>query len=182
MAGHVTTAPVVRLERPSGRRANEFLQAVKASRALHGRWVAVPSTPEQYRLFLRRLQRSAHVGHFVCTPDGSLAGVININEIVLGAFCSAYLGYYALAPHHGRGFMRAGLRAVVARAFGEYGLHRLEANIQPGNDRSVALVSGLGFRREGFSPKYLKIAGRWRDHERWAITSDAWRAAAVARR
>ena len=54
-------------------------------------------------------------------------------------------------------------------------LHRLEANIQPDNARSIGLVRSLGFRMEGFSPRYLKIGGRWRDHERWALLSDNWR-------
>jgi ribosomal-protein-alanine N-acetyltransferase len=59
-------------------------------------------------------------------------------------------------------------------AFGELGLHRLEANIQPGNARSIALVRVLGFEKEGFSRRYLKIDGDWRDHERWALLSDRW--------
>ena len=71
--------------------------------------------------------------------------------------------------------MTAGLRAVMRRAFGPLGLHRLEANIQPENLSSVALVRRLGFRLEGFSPRYLKIGGRWRDHERWAITREDFR-------
>ena len=117
----------------------------------------------------------AHLCHLVRTDEGGLAGVINITEIVRGRFSSGYLGYYALAPHNGRGYMRVGLDAVVRRAFGPYRLHRLEANIQPDNERSRVLVQSLGFRREGYSPRYLKIGGRWRDHERWALTIEDWK-------
>ncbi len=101
-------------------------------------------------------------------------GVVNLNEIVRGAFHSAYLGYYGFTPHAGQGYMAEGLGLVLRHAFRRMGLHRLEANIQPGNRASRALVRGLGFRREGFSPRYLKIGGRWRDHERWAIVREAW--------
>jgi ribosomal-protein-alanine N-acetyltransferase len=165
----------VRLEAPALSHAVEFLAAVRRSRTLHARWVTPPATRAQYRAFVQRFRAPTHIGHLVCTSDGELAGVINVNEIVRGGFRSAYLGYYALAPHAGHGYMRAGLRLVIQRAFARYGLHRLEANIQPANQRSIALVASLGFRLEGFSPRYLKIHGRWRDHERWAITTEAWR-------
>ena len=163
------------LEPPSMRRAAEFIAAARRSRALHGRWARAPSTIADYRAFVRRARGPAHIGHLVCTEAGELAGVVNINEIVRGAFCSGYLGYYALAPHDGRGYVRAGLQRVIRLAFREYGLHRLEANVQPDNQRSIALVRALGFRREGYSPRYLKLAGRWRDHERWAMTLEDWK-------
>jgi ribosomal-protein-alanine N-acetyltransferase len=70
--------------------------------------------------------------------------------------------------------MRAALGLAVRMAFTELKLHRLEANIQPGNAASIALAARCGFAREGFSPRYLKIAGRWRDHERWAIRRETW--------
>ena len=71
--------------------------------------------------------------------------------------------------------MKKGLVAVLKEAFRRHRLHRLEANIQPDNDASRRLVQRCGFHLEGFSPRYLKIAGRWRDHERWAITAEDWR-------
>jgi ribosomal-protein-alanine N-acetyltransferase len=56
--------------------------------------------------------------------------------------------------------------------FGDLGLHRVEANIQPGNTRSIGLVQRLGFEKEGFSRRYLKVGGEWRDHERWALLAE----------
>ena len=131
------------------RRVAAFLDAVRRSRSLHGRWAHPPSTVDEYRAFVERVRGPSHLGQVVCTEDGSLAGVININEIVRGSFCSGYLGYYALAPHDGRGYMREGLKAVIRLAFRTHGLHRLEANIQPGNVRSIALVRGLGVPARG---------------------------------
>jgi ribosomal-protein-alanine N-acetyltransferase len=70
--------------------------------------------------------------------------------------------------------MRTGLGLVLDEAFGSLGLHRVEANIQPENQASIRLVQKCGFRREGFSPRYLKIVGQWRDHERWALLTEEW--------
>ena len=97
---------------------------------------------------------------------------MNISEIVRGAFRSGYLGYYAFTPYAKRGLMTEGVSLVIGDAFRRLGLHRLEANIQPANKVSIRLVRRLGFRREGSSPRYLKIRGRWRDHERWAVLAD----------
>lgn len=164
------------LQKPSNRRRVEFLAAVRKSRRLHGRWTSPPRTPAEFAAYLKRVRGKAYLGYWVVTEDGEIAGVINVSEIVRGALCSGYLGYYAFAPHSGQGYMTRGLAAVLSDALGIHRLHRLEANIQPGNKDSRALVQRLGFRREGISPRYLKIAGRWRDHERWAITVEDWKA------
>jgi [ribosomal protein S5]-alanine N-acetyltransferase len=164
----------VLLERPTLQRASEFLRAVRHSRALHRRWVTPPRDRNAFALYVGSLRVGNRDGFFVVTGAGQIAGVVNVNEIVRGAFQSAYLGYYALEPFAGRGLMHGGLRSVVSRCFGELGLHRLEANIQPENTRSIALVQALGFQCEGLSPRYLKVCGRWRDHERWALLADRW--------
>jgi ribosomal-protein-alanine N-acetyltransferase len=167
----------IRLETPAARHADELIAAVRRSRGLHRGWgTNAPATREQYRAFLRYSRTPSRISRFVLTGDDDLAGVVNISEIVLGSFRSAYLSYYALEPHQRRGYMRAGVSAMLQLAFREHRLHRLEANIQPENAPSRALVRSLGFDLEGYSPRYLKIGGRWRDHERWAIRSESWTA------
>ena len=164
--------------------ARAFVAAVAASRHLHRGWVRAPSTRERFTdyvsRFARFVTRPAHATHFgflVCrTDDDAPVGVFNLSEIVRGSFQSAYVGYYALAPHAGDGYMSEGLELVLQAAFRNLKLHRVEANIQPRNAASLALVKRAGFRREGFSPRYLKVCGRWRDHERWAMLVDDWRA------
>jgi len=166
----------VLLRHPVARDRDEFLERVRASRKLHGRWVSAPADVEAFAAWLKRTKGSDMESLLVCRrDDGAIAGVYNISQIFYGHFCSAYLGYYAFAPFGGRGYMREGLQLVLRHAFGQLGLHRLEANIQPENAPSIALVAGAGFHLEGLSPRYLKIAGRWRDHERWAILAEEFR-------
>jgi len=149
-----------------------FLAAVRASQALHHPWVAAPDASAKFRAYIRRMVPPANYGFLVCHRDtDALVGVINLTNIVRGSFQSGYLGYYAFAGNERQGLMRRGLQAVVRHAFKLLKLHRLEANIQPGNTASIALVASCGFRKEGYSPRYLKVGGRWRDHERWAILS-----------
>jgi len=170
----VASDVIIRALRPSDEAA--FLAAVRASRSLHKPWVQPPSSSAAFRRYLARVEDPSHAAFLIWKrgPDGGLVGVVNISEIVLGPFRSAYLGYYAFEPFAGRGLMRMGFELVLAKAFRKLKLHRLEANIQPANHASRRLVKRLGFTREGLSPRYLKIAGRWRDHERWALLSDEW--------
>jgi ribosomal-protein-alanine N-acetyltransferase len=163
----------VYLRRPSLRDAGEFAERVHASRALHGRWVAPPAASEEFTAYVKRSRREDLEALLVCrNEDGAIAGVFNLSQIYRGPLRGAYLGYYAFEPFAGRGYMKEGLRLVVRHAFGELQLHRLEVNVQPENVRSTQLVRAYGFRLEGHSPRYLKLSGRWRDHQRWAITTE----------
>jgi len=168
----------VRLERPSPRRRREFIAAVRRSRGLHGRWVAPPASAPAYRAYLVRARRPSQEVFFVIhRATRRLAGVVNVSEIVRGNFQSAYLGYYAFTPHAGHGLMKEGLALVLDAVFGRLRLHRVEANIQPDNAASAGLARALGFRLEGRSPRYLKVARAWRDHDRWALLAEEWQAA-----
>lgn len=163
----------VYLRHPTRHDRDEFLQVMLASRRLHHPWLQPPLTEAGFRLYLARMGRDDHAGFLICRRDDhAIAGVVNLNNLVHGAFLSASLGYYSVTGQSGRGFMTEGLDQVIRVAFRAMGLHRVEANIQPGNARSIALVRRLGFRREGFSPGYLYIDGAWRDHERWALVDD----------
>ena len=148
----------------------EIVALARDGRALHDPWIAPPRTGHAFKLYLKRTQRGDHEGLLVCLKDThDIAGVINLNNIIRGSFLSASVGYYATARLTGRGYMAEGLNLVKAYAFNELGLHRIEANIQPGNERSINLVKRCGFRHEGASPAFLFIDGAWRDHERWAF-------------
>ncbi|MFD0395306.1 GNAT family N-acetyltransferase [Streptomyces nogalater] len=136
------------------------------------------AVPAGHRRGVRRLRgpadrRPGPAGFLVCERDGGdIAGFININNIVRGGFQCGALGYGAFAHAAGRGLMREGLELVVGYAFGPLGLHRLEINVQPGNAASIGLARGAGFRLEGFSPAMIYVDGAWRDHERWALTTE----------
>jgi len=166
----------VELRSPTPADRDEFLAAMRASRKLHRPWLQSPVTREAYDRLLVRVQDERYDQLLVCLrAGGAIVGYINVSEIVRGNFQSAYLGYGAVAAYAGHGYMSEGLELVLDRAFTDLRLHRLEANIQPGNAASIALVERAGFVREGFAERYLKIGGRWRDHEHWAIRAEQWR-------
>jgi ribosomal-protein-alanine N-acetyltransferase len=153
------------LRHPRAADAEAFVAAARRSRRLHGPWVRAPDTPEAFETYLRRTRRANQAGLLVCrNTDEAIAGVVNVSEIVRGAFQSAFVGYYAFTPHARKGYLREGLGLTVRHAFDELGLHRLEANVRPENVASVRLIRSLGFEPRSRSPRYLSLDGDWRDH------------------
>lgn len=151
----------------------ELIRANQDSRAHHLPWVEPFIDDAGFDAWFARALTGPNVGLVAREITSTrIVGVVNISDIVFGAFHSAYLGYYGMAWCAGQGLMTEAVGLAVRFAFDALGLHRVEANIQPGNTRSIALVRRLGFTREGFSPRYLHIAGDWRDHERWARLAD----------
>jgi ribosomal-protein-alanine N-acetyltransferase len=168
--------PRVFLRSPARADEDEFIGAMQASRSLHRPWLYAPQTPQDFREYLVRALRPSTEFFFDCRrEDDAITGFLNLSEIVRGSFQSAYLGYGAVATYAGQGYMTEALVLLLKEAFTTLGLHRVEANIQPSNAASIALVRRGGFQLEGLSPSYLKIGGRWRDHERWAILSEDWK-------
>lgn len=166
----------VMLRSPTTSDRTEFLALNRTSVGFHRGLVSPPKTPEQFAAFMQKSRREDSVSLLIClVADGAIIGAINLSQIFRGAFQNAYLGYYIGAQYAGQGYMTEALRLALRHAFQSLKLHRLEANIQPGDKASIALVKRAGFIREGYSRRYLKISGRWRDHERWAIVAEDWK-------
>jgi [ribosomal protein S5]-alanine N-acetyltransferase len=166
----------VYLRAPTRADRHEFVALMRASRSFHRPWASAPTDDERFDAYLVDSGRTDFEAMLVCRcEDDSILGFFNFSQIARGSLQSAFLGYAAGKAFAGHGYMREGLDLFLRNAFLALRLHRVEANIQPGNVASIALARGAGFRREGFSPRYLKIGGRWRDHERWAILAEDWR-------
>jgi len=152
----------------SDRRA--YLEAVVRSTHLHHPWAYPPDTGDAFDAYVAESPARAPLA--VVVDDGELAGVYTLSQIHYGPFRNAYLGYYAFVPHAATGAMRAAMPLVFRHAFGELALHRLQANVQPENERSIGLLRTTGWREEGYARRYLKIGGRWRDHVMFAILAE----------
>ena len=172
----------VLLRRPVSKDEAEFLALLRASETFLRPWEPRPppglqaNSPERFRRMLDARRDDRHEKLLVCArEDDAIVGYVGINEISMGPFQSAYLGYWIGAPYARRGYMAEALQLTLRHAFRTLKLHRVEANIIPRNSASKALVKRAGFTKEGLSPRYLKIAGRWQDHERWALLREDWK-------
>ena len=147
----------------------KIVRLARSSTALHHPWIETPTSSALFNQYVDRIRSKNATGSVVCLQDNDeIVGVINLNEIVLGAFRSARVSYYVSHDHQGQGLMTEALNSFTADAFFSQGLHRIEAAIQPQNVLSKRLVKRCGFHFEGLAKGYLYIGGKWRDHERWA--------------
>ena len=140
-------------------------------------WPADDLTRSAYKRRIKRYHREIR-------EDGSypffvfegaeerLVGGVTLSNVRRGVSQCCSLGYWMGLPHAGRGLMSDAVRTLLAHAFDHLRLHRVEAASMPENERSIRLLEGVGFTREGFARRYLLIDGRWRDHVLFAIVAD----------
>ncbi len=155
---------------------DEYLQMSKESEKFHRGLIKMSRTREEFEAFLERAQKPENACFLIIRKtDEAIAGMINLSQIFYGPFCNAYLGYGLGARFTGAGLMTEAIELILKFAFKDLKLHRVEANVQPENLPSIAVLKRNGFTKEGFSRKYLKVGGRWRDHVRFAIIREDWK-------
>lgn len=173
----VAAAPRTYLRRPARTDADEFVARARDSHAHLRPFVRAATDVSAFTSWIAGDDRFDTSQFLVCRRvDDAIVGFVNLNTIFLGALQSASIGWASFRPYAGQGHLTDGVELGLRVAFTSLRLHRVEANIQPANSRSRDLALRCGFSLEGYSPKYLKIGGRWRDHERWTIIVDDWRA------
>ncbi|MGH3980233.1 MAG: GNAT family N-acetyltransferase [Pseudonocardiaceae bacterium] len=121
---------------------------------------------------MRAMARRGQALPFAITVDGTFVGQLTLGNVVRGALCSAWVGYWVDSAVAGRGIATGAVALAVDHAFGPVGLHRVEATVRPENAASLRVLAKLGFREEGLLLRYLEVAGRWRDHRCLALTRE----------
>jgi ribosomal-protein-alanine N-acetyltransferase len=140
-------------------------------------WPRDDLSKSAFRRRLRHYQREARddLGYAFLifdTEEERLVGGLTLSNVRRGVTQAATLGYWLGLSYVGRGYMTEAVRSVIPHAFDGLRLHRIEAAVQPDNRASVTVLERLGFQREGFARRYLKIGGEWQDHLLFALLSE----------
>ena len=153
---------------------DELVRLSRLSADLHNGWGYMPRTSAEFVDYLARFRDGEDEALVVRLDGGSgeIVGHVTIRGIVREPYQRGVLGYMGFTPTARRGYLTEGVSLAIHHGFQQLHLNRLEADIQPENLPSLRLVKRLGFRCEGMSPGFIRIGGRWLDHERWAMTKD----------
>lgn len=155
---------------------DELMQMFRESRKFYKGLINPVQDWEGFKGYVEKNEDESNEVFVICRKsDKRIVGAINLSQIFRKAFQNAYLGYSLGVKYTGNGYMTEAIKLVLRFAFNSLKLHRIEANIQPHNTASISVVKRCGFSKEGYSPKYLKISGKWCDHERWAIIKENWK-------
>ena len=156
-----------------------FQSVRRANAAWLEEWDATSPDPDApgrtFDELVEQYDRDARAGRalpFAVEVQGRFVGQLSVGSIVLGSFRSCYVGYWVSRTVAGQMVIPTALAVAGDHVLGVLGLHRIEVNIRPENTASLAVVRKLGFRHEGRRPHYLHIAGAWRDHLSFALTTE----------
>lgn len=161
----LTVRPLV----PADREA--WIAGILASAEMHAPWVSARgpdwNAEAEWEVLVAKLGDGS--ARFVgVAADGRIAAWVNLNQVIRGATQGAIAGWSVNAEFAGGGYATEAVAALLDLAFSPepagLALHRVSAGIMPENLRSLRVAEKCGFRREGFAPKLVKIAGEWRDH------------------
>lgn len=86
----------------------------------------------------------------------------------------AELGFVLAPEMWGRGYMTEALPALIRFAFEDLALHRLEADADPRNQRSIKLLEQLGFQREGHQRERYNVNGELQDAVLFGLLRPDW--------
>ncbi len=159
--------------------APEMAAVLTANREFLAPWEPVrpddyftaPGQREHIADALRLYDSGAALPHVIL--DGRrIIGRITLTNITRGPFLSANLGYWVAAAANGRGAATAAVARIARLAFGDLGLHRIEAGTLLHNIGSQRVLHRNGFQQYGLAPRYLRIAGQWQDHLLFQLLSD----------
>ena len=143
--------------------ADELTRLLLVNREAHEPYQ--PARSEGFFTLETQRERLATAHHMYGILDGdALAGMIELSNIARGPFRSATLGYWVDEARRGRGLATRAVAAIVELAFLDLDLHRLEAATLEDNHASQRVLEKNRFHRIGLAPRYLRIAGAWRDH------------------
>ena len=176
----LVSGPRVHLRHPTESDRAAWIGLRRAGREFLERWEPLPAEGVDpfgdtgFDRYLHEADVPHRQRHLVCLHDGTLVGHVGLSEIVRGPFQNAIMGYWIGERFARQGLMTEAIGLCLRRAFTELGLHRVEANVIPRNMASKRTAERARFRHEGYSPRYLEIAGVWEDHERYAMTSEDW--------
>jgi ribosomal-protein-alanine N-acetyltransferase len=98
--------------------------------------------------------------------------LVSLNQLVWGPFRSGKLSYSVDGDKLRQGYGSEAVLGVIAYAFEQLGVHRIEAHIQKENSASLAFAEHLGFQVEGTAKGYLYRDGAWIDHLRLSLLND----------
>lgn len=139
---------------------------------MHHGLIYAPTTPVEFDEYAARFDGINAIGLVArLNTAKTLVGFVNIRNIARVGRATGRLGYGGFTAHSGHGYVAEAVRLTVRYAFEELGLDRLEADIQAANTPSRKVVEQAGFRRDSAAPVAIRIAGEWREHERWVINA-----------